>query len=160
MAKPPSELKLFTNDLGRTVGDVGKVKKALSMLRADRFQLYVDVSDERLVGVVKSQNDPTLVYACRLAHDGTYSCCTQNLNVCGGLKGSVCKHILVLVVGLVQGKSVEKATALAWLQASSGKRHDHDRDAAGEVFIKYKGAEAGEVDWRPTETLPEDYYAL
>ena len=22
----------------------------------------------------------------------------------------------------------------------------------GEMFIKYKGAEAGEIDWRPTET--------
>jgi hypothetical protein len=30
----------------------------------------------------------------------------------------------------------------------------------GEIFIKYKGAEAGEVDWRPTETMPEDYYAV
>jgi hypothetical protein len=30
----------------------------------------------------------------------------------------------------------------------------------GEIFIRRKGAEAGEVDWRPTETVPEDYYAL
>jgi hypothetical protein len=28
------------------------------------------------------------------------------------------------------------------------------------TFIRYKGAEAGEVDWRPTETIPEDYYAF
>lgn len=160
MAKPPSELRLFTTDLGRTVGDVGKVKKALSMLRADRFQLYVDADEERIVGVVKSQNDPDLLYACRLQKDGGYACCTQNLNVCGGLKGSVCKHILVLVVGLVQGKSLEKEQALAWLRSSAGSKHTHDRDAAGEVFLKYKGAEAGEVDWRPTETLPEDFYAL
>lgn len=26
------------------------------------------------------------------------------------------------------------------------------------VFICHKGAESGEVDWRPTE-IPEDYYA-
>ena len=30
----------------------------------------------------------------------------------------------------------------------------------GAVLFKYKGAEAGEIDWRPTETVPEDYYAL
>jgi hypothetical protein len=28
------------------------------------------------------------------------------------------------------------------------------------TFLRYKGAEAGEVDWRPTETIPEDYYTL
>jgi hypothetical protein len=29
-----------------------------------------------------------------------------------------------------------------------------------EALLKYMGAEAGEVDWRPMETIPEDYYAL
>jgi hypothetical protein len=29
-----------------------------------------------------------------------------------------------------------------------------------EAFLQYKGAEAGEVDWRPTETIPEDFYAV
>jgi len=29
-----------------------------------------------------------------------------------------------------------------------------------QTFLKYKGAEAGEIDWRPTETVPEDYYAF
>ena len=28
------------------------------------------------------------------------------------------------------------------------------------IFLRYKGAEAGEIDWRPTETIPEDYYSL
>ena len=27
-------------------------------------------------------------------------------------------------------------------------------------LLRYRGAQAGEVDWRPTETVPEDYYAL
>lgn len=27
-------------------------------------------------------------------------------------------------------------------------------------FLKYKGAQAGEIDWRPTETIPEDFYAM
>jgi hypothetical protein len=29
-----------------------------------------------------------------------------------------------------------------------------------EAFIQYKGASLGEIDWRPTETIPEDYYAF
>jgi len=29
-----------------------------------------------------------------------------------------------------------------------------------DAFLRYKGAEAGEIDWRLTETIPEDYYAL
>ncbi|MCA9493453.1 MAG: hypothetical protein KC621_26160 [Myxococcales bacterium] len=158
--KPPTEQQLFKEALNRTVGDAAKVNKALKMLRADRFQLYVDADEEQIVGVVKSQNDPSLVYSCRITHEGEYSCCTQNLNVCGGLRGSVCKHILVLTIGLVQGKALSSAAALAWLKATGTKRAVLDKDAAGEVFIKYKGAEAGEVDWRPTETLPEDFYAF
>ncbi|MCB9686169.1 MAG: hypothetical protein H6735_14100 [Alphaproteobacteria bacterium] len=62
---------------------------------------------------MKSQNDPSLVYSCRITYEGDYSCCTQNLNVCGGLRGSVCKHILVLTIGLVQGKALSSAAALA-----------------------------------------------
>jgi hypothetical protein len=27
-------------------------------------------------------------------------------------------------------------------------------------FLKYQGAQAGEIDWRPTETVPEDFYAM
>lgn len=158
--KPPTEQQIFKDDLIRTVGDMSKVDKALKMLRADRFQLYVDADEEQVVGVVKSQNDPSLVYSCRITHEGDFSCCTQNLNVCGGLRGAVCKHVLVLMIGLVQGKTVTSENALSWLKATRAKRPVLDKDAAGEVFIKYKGAEAGEVDWRPTETLPEDFYAF
>jgi len=41
-----------------------------------------------------------------------------------------------------------------------GKKAALDKNAISATFIKYKGAEAGEIDWRPTETIPEDYYAL
>ena len=29
-----------------------------------------------------------------------------------------------------------------------------------DVFLRYKAAEAGEIDWRPTETIPEDFYTF
>jgi hypothetical protein len=154
-----TELNAFVNKLGQAT-DAAKLSKAMSMLRADRFQLFVDSSDTEVVGVVKSQGDPSLIYACRLSVSGQYSCCTQNLNACGGLRGSVCKHILVLTVGLVQSDQMHDQLAVAWIGRSKARKPELDRDAASEVFIRYKGAEAGQIDWRPTETLPEDFYAL
>jgi hypothetical protein len=35
-----------------------------------------------------------------------------------------------------------------------------DKDMMRDVLLRYKGHELGEIDWRPTETIPEDYYAL
>ena len=55
---------------------------------------------------------------------------------------------------------LDPATAHAWTQASRGKKFALDKDAMTETLLQYKGAEAGEVDWRPTETIPEDFYAM
>jgi uncharacterized protein YjbI with pentapeptide repeats len=137
-----------------------KIDKATKMLKASGFKLFNDVTGEHVSGVVKSQTDPDLVYACRVAHDGQYSCCTQNLNVCGGLRGSICKHLLVLIIGLVQAGELDPTTIDAWIAKTHSTKPELDKEIMGAIFIKYKGAEAGEVDWRPTETVPEDYYAL
>jgi hypothetical protein len=134
--------------------------KALQMLKAARFQLFSQVEETSLVGVVKSQTNADLVYSCRLAADGSYSCCTQNLNRCGGLQGGLCKHLLVLIVGLGKSGQLDPAVIDKWVQASKSNRPMVDKDAASATFLRYKGAEAGELDWRPTETIPEDYYAF
>lgn len=140
--------------------DEARLSKALRMLKADRFQLFADITADAVAGVVKSQTDPDLVYSCRLTSDGDFSCCTQNLNVCGGLRGAPCKHLLVLLAGLVKAGQLDPATADAWVQTSRGRKPALDKEAMSETFLRYKGAEAGEIDWRPTETFPEDYYAL
>lgn len=152
----------FTEFLERLKGaaESAKLEKALSMLKADRFRLFAKVLDDNLVGVVKSQSSPDLVYSCRLTREGAYTCCTQNLNVCGGLRGSPCKHLLVLIVGLAQAGELDPGTAHDWVQASRGRKAELDRDAMTDVLLQHKGAEAGEIDWRPTETLPEDFYAM
>jgi uncharacterized protein YjbI with pentapeptide repeats len=137
-----------------------KIDKATKMLKASGFKLFNDISDQCVSGVVKSQTDPDLVYACRVDHEGHYSCCTQNLNVCGGLRGSICKHLLVLIVGLVQAGELDPTTIDFWIAKTLHVKAELDKENMGAIFIKYKGAEAGEVDWRPTETVPEDYYAL
>ncbi len=140
--------------------DPAKLEKATSMLKADRFQLFAEVDADHLIGVVKSQSEPDRFYSCRLAANGEFACCTQNLNVCGGLRGSLCKHLLVLIVGLAQAGQLDPTLADTWSSASKKKKPVLDRDVMSQAFIRYKGAQAGEVDWRPTETMPEDYYAL
>ena len=140
--------------------ETARLAKALSMLRAERFQLYAQVDADALVGVVKSQSSAGRVYSCRLTSDGGFGCCTQNLRPCGGLRGALCKHLLVLIVGLAQGGRIEPAVADQWVRASKGRKPQLDADVMSATFLRYKGAEAGEVDWRPTETIPEDYYAL
>jgi hypothetical protein len=140
--------------------DASRMAKVTRMLRADRFQLFCAVTDDHITGVVKSQTDAGLVYACRLARDGGFFCCTQNLMPCGGLRGALCKHILVLVIGTAQSGALDTTHANAWAAASRNARPVLDKEAATTTFVRYKGAQAGEVDWRPTETIPEDYYAL
>jgi hypothetical protein len=66
----------------------------------------------------------------------------------------------VLIVGLTKAGELEPDKIDDWVMASKGQKPVIDKDAMSETFLKYKGAEAGEVDWRPTETIPEDYYAM
>src|SRR4051794_2676323 len=85
------DLKGFIRSLTAAT-DASRMSKATKMLQADRFQLFSEVSATQLTGVVKSQTDPDLVYACRLSSTGQFCCCTQNLFACGGLRGALCKH--------------------------------------------------------------------
>jgi len=140
--------------------DAGRLGKARLMLKADRFQLFADVKDDSLVGVVKSQTDKDLVYSCRLASEGAFSCCTQNLRPCGGLQGTLCKHLLVLIVGLAKAGKLDCATVVHWMELSNRQKPALDTEEMSATLLRYKGAEAGEVDWRPTETIPEDFYAM
>jgi hypothetical protein len=149
----------FVENLEKKV-EAGRMQKAAKMLKAERFQLFADVKADSLVGVVKSQTSKDLVYSCRLASDGQFGCGTQNLKPCGGLQGALCKHLLVLIVGLAKAGQIDPATVYAWADASQGYQPTLDKDAMSETFLKYKGAEAGEIDWRPTETIPEDFYAM
>jgi uncharacterized protein YjbI with pentapeptide repeats len=158
-ASPVNDLNSFLLALRKTV-DAGRLANALKMLKADRFQLFSDVNEDHLLGVVKSQTDPSLVYSCRLAASGAFACCTQKLNPCGGLAGKLCKHLLVLVVGLAKAGRLDLAAVEQWARLSRQQGPALDRDTMAEALIRYKGAEAGEIDWRPTETIPEDYYAL
>ncbi|AKU93943.1 hypothetical protein AKJ09_00607 [Labilithrix luteola] len=157
--KQTVDLPKLIEQLDKATGD-GRMDKVRKMLKADRFQLFSEVTDGHVTGVVKSQTDASLFYACKISDQGAFMCCTQNLNVCGGLRGKPCKHLLVLLVGLAQAGAADADVLSKWAKSAAGKKPALDKDAMSATFVKYKGAEAGEIDWRPTETIPEDYYAL
>jgi len=152
----------FASFISRLFGvvDQGKLSRALKMLKGESFKLYARRDPDRLVGVVRSQTGVGTVYASWLASDGHYGCSTPELEACMGLQGSPCKHLLVLLIGLSRSGQMETTTAYDWIHAASGKRPSSDTELAADTFLHYKGAEAGEIDWRPIETIPEDYYAL
>jgi hypothetical protein len=152
----------FAGFLTRLYGDVdhGKLGRALAMLRKDRCSLYARLDDARLVGVVRSQRGSGTVYASWLTFEGHYGCASSDLEDCMGLQGSVCKHLLVLVVGLARSGELAMTQALAWIHAAAARNPRSNVELCAETFVQYKGAEAGELDWRPTETIPEDFYAL
>jgi hypothetical protein len=140
--------------------ELARMQKAGAMLKAERFQLFAEVKNDSLVGIVKSQTNKDLVYSCRLTVDGAFGCCTQNLRPCGGLRGALCKHLLVLIVGLARAGQLDAATVDHWIDLSRDKKPAIDEEAMSATFLRFKGAEAGEVDWRPTETIPEDFYTM
>jgi uncharacterized protein YjbI with pentapeptide repeats len=137
-----------------------RIKMAVSMLKKEKFQLFAETADDRIIGVVRSQSSKERVYACRLTSSGQFECGTQNLRPCGGLQGKVCKHLLTLLLGLTKSCNTDGETLFSWLQLAQRQKATFDKEAMTATFLKYKGAEAGDVDWRPTETVPEDYYAL
>jgi hypothetical protein len=156
---PPLDFDVFMSRLAGHV-DQKRLGRALEMLKAERFHLYSEIGPEALTGVVKSQTVEDVVYACRLASDGSFTCCSQNLQLCLGLRSALCKHLLVLIVGLTRSGQVEAALVERWVKASKRQGPALDQDAMADALLRYKGAEAGEIDWRPTETIPEDYYTL
>jgi uncharacterized protein YjbI with pentapeptide repeats len=149
----------FASRLGKKVAR-DRMAKVAAMLRKEKFQLFAEVSDFAVVGVVRSQSSEELVYSCRLASDGAFCCATQNLKPCGGLRGGLCKHLLVLIVGLTKTGTLDPATVDAWIDASRSRKPALDTKTLSETFLRYQSAQEGTIDWRPTETVPEDYYAL
>ncbi len=147
-AAGPLDLPKFLERLQQRVV-AAKYDKALAMLKADRFKLFAQVEPESMIGVVKSQTDPDLVYSCRLGADGKFACCTQNLNICGGLRGSLCKHLLVLIIGLANGGELDPTKVDVWIETSRLRKPELEKDKMSEAFLRYKGAEAGELDCAP-----------
>jgi hypothetical protein len=47
--------------------------------------------------------------------------------------------------------------AATWVLTSKFHQPKIDKNLMSSIFLEYKGALVGDIDWRPTETIPEDY---
>lgn len=135
---PAVDLPGLLARLDRAAGERALMAKVESMLRAGRAPLFSEVGDDHVAGVVRGQRDPTLFFACKIDKEGRYMCCTQNLNVCGGLRGKPCKHLLFLIVALAQTGAADAATLAGWVDEAKGKRPVLDKDAMVGLFVRYK----------------------
>lgn len=142
------------------IADEKKLQKALKMLQKESMELYSNVTDSHVSGVVRSQTNAESIYAPWIDVKGTYGCTTSDLSDCMGLQGKICKHLLVLIMGLVQAGNLDPKRTLEWLSSAGSRRPAKEGEYAVEAFLQYKGVIAGEIDWRPTETVPEDFFAL
>jgi hypothetical protein len=143
--------------------DPKRMKRTMDMLKSGKNQLFAEVERDHVRGIVRSQTEQDKIYSCVLMENGTYACCTPDLSLCLGLRGEPCKHVLVLVIGLARAGEIDPTSVDAWVRASAGKPHRWNKTTKNHVsdtLLRYKGVQAGEVDWRPTETIPEDFYAM
>lgn len=154
-----ADLPTFIKALEHRI-DKARLGRSIAMLKAEGFALFNEVSDTRVSGIVKSQRTEGLHYGCWLDATGKYGCCSADMAACMGLRGEVCKHILVLVIGLVQEGVLDAKLMDEWIARSKTVRASGAKGPLAEILLKYKLTEAGEVDWRPTHTTPEDYYSV
>lgn len=140
--------------------DSSRLKKALSMLKSNPIELFLqpEPADGAVCGIIRSQTDESLIYGCYLDYSGTYFCCTQNLNVCGGQGDSVCKHLLVLVIGLAVSGTLPWGDA-ACMGSKAGRYEPRSvpKESMALLFKRFKQAEFGQVIWTPVETNPQDF---
>lgn len=117
--------------------DRKRVQKATKMLQAEQIALYTRVNADTLFGVVRSQTNPNLIYGCYLRNDGSFGCKTQKLNTCGGLRGSLCKHILVLI-GYNSNRYNVRQTFQHWIRNSQRTQPDkNNRPLIRYIFDEY-----------------------
>ncbi|MBN1801743.1 MAG: hypothetical protein JW891_09575 [Candidatus Lokiarchaeota archaeon] len=165
MAKKPvdKEIKDFVDKLNRTIKDSSvppRISKAISMFKKQRNLLYLDKNGAELKAVIKSQTNNDLDYAISIKSDGNFFCGTQNLRPCGGLRGKICKHIILGLIAAIKSGEADINSMIEWVQKTSSNKPSLLRDEAMEIFVKYKCALDGEIEWRPIELLPEDFIAF
>jgi len=120
--------------------------------------LWAEADADRAHAVVPAAVGATTFLACRITSAGRFQCATPDLTPCPDAADGVCRHVVCLVLSLVQRERLSAEDAARWLQRSLAHDVGLDRDALGEIFARY--AETIQADYRPNETLPEDYYAL
>lgn len=132
---------------------------------------FVELAEGRLAGVVSSGSDISRVYVSSIAAgDHGFTCSTNNNRPCGGLRGSMCKHLEALVVEAVAQYGVARVARYLGVPGSSelsgaddllaGLRGTQDRQPAAAVFSRFlrhlaylelppTGEPVAELQWFP-----------
>jgi len=164
--KKPLEgnLKIFVDDIVDNLSNyyVGpKVQKAITMFRKERNLLYIDKTEDGFKAIIKSQSQPDKYeYACVLKRDGSYFCSSQNLYRCGGLRGGICKHIILALIATIKQGNATNNELIEWVRKSLNHIAVLNKSEATAIFLKYKNALEGKIEWRPVEIYPEDFIAF
>lgn len=151
----------FVNKLESSIRDEKippRINKAIKMFRKESNLLYIDKTDDSLRAIVKSQTHPDkLEYAILLNKDGSFFCGTQNLFPCGGLRGKICKHIILALIATLKSKQATVDELIEWVNNTRNIKPKLIKPQATAIFLKYQNAIDGKIEWRPVEILPEDF---
>ncbi|MFX0077431.1 MAG: hypothetical protein ACFE96_18465 [Candidatus Hermodarchaeota archaeon] len=154
----------FLNKLKSSIEDEKippRIEKAISMYKKEINLLYIDKTDDSFKAVVKSQSHPDqLEYAVKLSSKGRFFCGTQNLRPCGGLRGKICKHIILALIAVIKSNQGSVDEMINWVERTKLYRPFFNKDEATSIFLKYSNALEGVIEWRPVEVLPEDFFAF
>lgn len=138
-----------------------RITKAIRMFKKESNLLYIDKDSASLRAIVKSQTHPDkLEYAILLNSDGRFFCGTQNLYPCGGLRGKICKHIILALIATIKSNQGTANELIKWVDNTKGVRPKLIKPQATAIFVRYQNALEGKIEWRPVEILPEDFMAF
>jgi hypothetical protein len=137
-----------------------KIERALVMLGNQRNLLMIKSQKDSLMAVVKSQTTDGIEYATYISETGRYFCCPQDLEYCLGMKGSLCKHIILSLAAACKDGTVPKDTLKKWIQNTQGKHPIIDENMAAGLFVESKMPKDARIGWREIEILPEDMMAF
>jgi hypothetical protein len=138
-----------------------RIEKAIKMYKKEVNLLYIDKNNESLKAVIKSQTNPNnLEYAVKISSQGRFFCGTQNLRPCGGLRGKICKHIILALIAAIKSNQGSIDELIEWVEKSKTYEPFLDKPEATGIFMKYQHAIEGVIEWRPVEILPEDFFAF
>lgn len=109
---------------------------------------FVELAEGRLAGVVSSGSDIGRVYVSSIsAADHGFTCSTNNNRPCGGLRGSMCKHLHALVTEAVAQYSVARVARYLGMPGADdladadevlgALRGQPDRQPAAAVFSRF-----------------------
>jgi len=151
-------------DLVDKKGDGGKtyrkILRALTMLAGQRNLLMIKVEKDKIVSVVKSQTTDGIEYATCISEKGDYFCCPQDLEYCLGMKGYLCKHIILSLAAACKTSGKLKDDLKKWVQNAQGKHPIINEDLATSLFVESRLPKDARIGWREVEVLPEDMMAF